>query len=132
MRKPWLNINTVGSGLLSLAGLAVTLGGWVSPTTAYVILGCGITWFTLACVYWFRSKKKGDFTKETVQSKAAIGGLIGKASGVKIRDCHFRGKIIVSGRPEKAVIGGLIGQSENAEAIDCSADAEIEYEQDDR
>ena len=131
MRNSWVNPNTVGSGLLGLVGVAMTLGGWVNPIIAYVILGAATMWFTVALVFWFRSKKKGDSTKETARSEAVVGGFIGKASGVKIRDCHSKVKIIVSGKPEEVVTGGLIGQSENAEVIDCSADAEIEYRQDD-
>lgn len=130
MRSFLFNPNTVGSGLLGLVGVAMTVGGWLNPIIAYVILGTAVIWFISASIYWRRSRKERDLTKDTIRPKSAIGGLIGRASEVKIRDSHSKVKVIVSGKPEEVVIGGLIGQSENAEVVNCSADAEIEYEQD--
>jgi hypothetical protein len=68
-------------------------------------------------------------TKERIQSKIVVGGLIGRAKNVKIRDSHYKGKITTQGKPEDIDMGGLIGQGENVEVVDSSANAEIEYKQ---
>ena len=75
-------------------------------------------------------EKRLKETKERIQSKIVVGGLIGRAKNVKIRDSHYKGKITTQGKPEDIDVGGLIGQGENIEVVDSSANAEIEYKQD--
>jgi hypothetical protein len=67
-----------------------------------------------------------DIDKRT-QSKLALGGLVGKASNVKISHSHFTGRITVGAKSDDTHAGGLIGEGENTEIVESSADAEIEY-----
>ena len=48
--------NFVGNGLLWLVGLAMQIGGWVSHTIAYVLLGVAFTWTLCTCIYWWRHR----------------------------------------------------------------------------
>lgn len=127
----WLSCKTIKFALPLLVGAAWAIGGWVSHTIAYILFGVAFVWATLAFLHWFKSRKRKSLTEKRTQSKLVVGGLIGKSSGGKVSNSHFRGKIIIQGEPEEIDAGGLIGQSENTEVVDSSADAEIEYKQDD-
>ncbi len=68
--------------------------------------------------------KRNDKHKK---SKSAVGGLVGRSIGGRIKDSHFKGEIKINGNPEDIDIGGLVGQSENTEIMNSSADAEIKF-----
>jgi membrane protein implicated in regulation of membrane protease activity len=118
------------SAILWLAGVAVQVSGFVNPLLAYILWGIASGWLIWAVISFRKARKRSGLTKEKTQSKSAVGGFIGKAKNVKIRDCHSEGKIRVRGKPEDMDVGGFIGQSENTEVVDSSAEAEIEYKQD--
>lgn len=130
MPKYWLSPKTIGFVLPLLVGAAFEMTGWVNHTIAYILFGVAFLWAMLAFIHWLKSRKKGALTNEKIQSKFVVGGLIGMSSGVKVIDSHFKGKIVIGGKPEDMNVGGLIGQAENTEVVDSSADGEIEYKQD--
>ncbi len=124
MREVLLSFKTIGIALPLLVGAAVAIGEWVSPTIAYILFGVAFVWLLCAIIYWRKNKRR-------TQSKLAVGGLIGRANNVKVKDSHYKGKITIQGKSEDIDAGGLIGQGKNTEIVDSSADAEIEYKQDD-
>src|SRR4030042_2720920 len=67
MRKFWFNPNTFLNGLLWLVGLAMQIGGWVSPPVAYGLLGAAFIWSLCTFIYWLntRGKKQPEIVKET-------------------------------------------------------------------
>ena len=118
------------SAILWLAGVAVQVSGFVNPLLAYILWGVASGWLIWAVISFRKVRKRRGLTEEETQSKIAVGGLVGRAKNVKIRDSHYKGKITIHGKPEDTDVGGLIGQGENTEVEDSSADAEIEYTQD--
>ncbi|MGE7912492.1 GLUG motif-containing protein [Lysinibacillus xylanilyticus] len=59
--------------------------------------------------------------KKKIQSN--IGGLVGKAIGGKIDNCHVDGKIIING--EQGEYGGLVGSAVNTEITNSTSNVEI-------
>jgi membrane-bound ClpP family serine protease len=122
----------------SIVGGVLIIRGFLSslPMPLLVIICVGIIiviFVGISYIYSFiKGKIKRSLTKERMQTKSAIGGLIGHAGrGTKVRDSYFKGKITIKGTPKEVDVGSLIGRAEeNTEVVDSSADAEIEYKQD--
>lgn len=125
MRGFLLSLKTAGIAFSVLVGAAVAVGGWVNPTIAYILLGAAFVWLVCAIVHWWRNRDRPE-------SRVVVGGLIGRANNVRIRDSSSRTRIKTSGRPEEVAAGGLVGQGEDVEIADSSADTEVEYEQNER
>ena len=106
------------------------MSGVEIPWLGFSLIGIGFLLLAIPLYFWLRNRKTRALTNEKTQSRVAIGGFAGRASNVKIRDSHSKGKITVQGKPEEIDVGGFIGQAENTEVEDSSADAEIEYKQD--
>ena len=118
-----LSLKTVGVALALLVPAAVGIGGWVNRRIAYILIGVAIVWLLCAIIYWRKNKKR-------TQPRVVIGGFAGRANNVKIRDSHYKGKIKIHGKREDVAAGGFIGQGKDTKVVDSSAEAEIEYKED--
>jgi len=58
MRKFWLSRNVFANGFLWLVGLAMQIGGWISPIIAFVLLGIAFVWSICTFIYWQRNKDR--------------------------------------------------------------------------
>jgi len=110
MRKVLFTPNIVANGLLWLVGIAMQIGGWVSHTIAYVLLGVACLWTLCTCIYWWRHR--GEKIRENLDDKQLI-----KSIPQIINDMHIRRGQATNKYIQKAIEAGNLGhiQAMNAE-----------------
>jgi membrane-bound ClpP family serine protease len=118
-----LSHKAVGVAVPLLVATAVGIGGWVNRRIAYIIIGVVIAWLLCAIIYRRKRKKR-------TQGRVVIGGFIGRANNVTIRDSHSKVKMKIHGKREAVDAGGFVGQGKDTKVVNSSAEAEIEYKED--
>ncbi len=87
-----------------------------------ILLACLIL-LSAIVIFW---KKPSHLIKD--QSRANVGGLVGRMEGGTIRRSHSQVKIRMRGSPERSDVGGLVGSMSGDSLIeDSTSDSDIEF-----